>query len=61
MAAPDNETKVRECIEVEHIFSAWECEFLESMQRRLLGTGQVTDKQQTTIDDLYNKACESPY
>lgn len=59
--ATDNETKVRECIEVEHLFSEWELEFLESMQSRLKRTPSLTDKQQAKLDDLYQKACDSSY
>jgi hypothetical protein len=61
MSQPSNEKKVEECLEVEQIFTAWECEFLESIQTQLDFGGTLTEKQESKLSDLYIKACESPY
>ena len=62
--ARSNEEKVDECVEVigKGIFSAWEQTFLKNMQEKLLYPSfKPSPKQQAKIDDLYEKACESPY
>jgi len=56
----DNETMVRECLEIEHIFSGKECDFLESIQHPV-DCSMLTEKQRDWLKDLYRKACESPH
>ena len=58
---PDAETMVRECLEIEHIFSGRECDFLESIQSRVNSGGSLSPKQDDWLRDLYQKACGSPH
>jgi hypothetical protein len=56
---PDHRQKVEECREIARkLFSEWECDFLDSVA---VWTGEFTPKQKAIIDQLYKKACASPY
>lgn len=51
--------KVEEIDEViDEIGNEWECDFIEDM---IYWNGEYTERQKETIDNLYRKACESPY
>lgn len=57
----DYERMYDEIMEVsDEICSAWEIEFLESIEGRVR-RGLLTDKQKAVLERIYDKACKSPY
>jgi len=54
----DHKDKVEEIAEVSsEILNEWECDFIENMRNKR----KFTDRQKIIIDQIYEKACESPY
>jgi hypothetical protein len=61
-----NLQKVEECIEIigkdEDFFDSWEQGFLADMEEKLQQPWFcVTPNRQAKIDEIYAKACDSPY
>lgn len=64
MTSPDEETMVEESLEVaDKVCTAWEAEFLESLQERFETNPdyELSQKQTNTLADIYQKVCKSPY
>ncbi len=64
MTSPDEVTMVEESLEVANkVCTAWEVEFLESLQERFETNPdyELSQKQTNTLVDIYDKVCRSPY
>lgn len=64
MTSPDEATMVEESLEVaDKVCTAWEVEFLESLQERFEANPdyELSQKQTNTLVDIYDKVCRSPY
>jgi len=56
------ESMVDEIIEVQsEVLNDWEIEFMENMQEIVDGSGQMTERQLTTLSKIYKKVCESDF
>jgi len=56
----DNATKIKEIMEIaDEILNEWEFNFMQSIGRR--HPENMTHGQQVKLDEIYQKACESPY
>jgi len=54
--------KIEEIVEIaSEICSQWECDFVESVSSQLEEGRNLSPKQISIIDGIYEKACNSPY
>ncbi len=57
-----NETMIEESLEVaSDALNEWECEFLESIKKRVDQGQDLTDNQQDKLEQIYKKVCNSSY
>ncbi len=58
-----NLEKVRECIQIiaKGSYTSWEVRFLCDTSKKLEADEPLSPKQQRKLDELYDKACNSPY
>lgn len=58
-----NLEKVRECFQIvgTDVFNTWEVRFLCDTSKKLEADEALSPKQQRKLDELYDKACNSPY
>jgi len=55
-----NRMKVEECLEIEHYFNDWEIEFLQGLNEKP-SLDRLTELQQNKLNQIYDRACKSPY
>lgn len=58
-----NLEKVRECLQIvdKGVFNTWEVGFLCDVSKVLEADEDLSPKRQRKLDELYDKACNSPY
>ncbi len=49
-------TLIEDCRKRDHMLSAWEADFLDSIEKRLDGKNTLTLKQIETLDNIWEKA-----
>ena len=50
------QTLIEDCRKRDHMLSAWDADFLDSIEERLSGNNTLTTKQVEKLEEIWNKA-----
>ena len=50
------QTMIEDCRKRDHMLSAWDADFLDSIEERLIGHSTLTAKQTEKLGEIWNKA-----
>ena len=50
------QTMIEDCRKRDHMLSAWDADFLDSIESRLSGNNTLTAKQIEKLEEIWNKA-----